>query len=397
MTGSRWFILGVLFLARTAVGFQFQSVASTAPAMIDDFHLDYAQIGTLIGFYNLPGILMAFPSGLFGRRFGDRAIYAAGLILMGVGGAVMGLSDGLALALAGRLLSGAGAVLFGLALTKMVTDWFAGREIVVAMGVFLASWPFGIVLGLLLQGPMADQLGWRWVMHVAALLCGLALLVLVALYRSPPAAAATGTPAAGPAGWRTLPPLRQALPLTVASVMWASLNLGLVIFFSFAPALLQERQVDASQAAALTSAALWILMVSVPVGGYLAQRRGRTTEAIVLFSIVAGLALALLPAGLLPLALCIAFGIAVGPPAGPIMALPSRVLDAGHRAVGFGLFYTSYYVILTFGPAVGGWARGLWGSAAAALLFGAMLFLAIPPLLLLFRRLESRSKAAASA
>ena len=29
--GSRWFILGVLFVARTAIGFQFQSVASTAP------------------------------------------------------------------------------------------------------------------------------------------------------------------------------------------------------------------------------------------------------------------------------------------------------------------------------------------------------------------------------
>jgi MFS family permease len=304
----------------------------------------------------------------------------------------MGASDGLALALVGRLLSGAGAVLFGLALTKMVTDWFAGREIVVAMGVFLASWPFGIVLGLLLQRPMADQLGWRWVMHVAALLCGLALLLLVAAYRPPSRAAASGAHA-GPVG--TLPPLRQLLPLTVASMIWASVNLGLVIFFSFAPAVLQERQVEATRAAALTSASLWILMVSVPVGGYLAQRHGRTGEAIVVFSIVAGLALALLPTGLLPLALCIAFGLAVGPPAGPIMALPSQVLDAGHRAVGFGLFYTCYYVILTVGPAMAGWARDVSGSAAAALFLGAALFLAIPPLLLLFHRLEAASRAAA--
>ena len=194
-----------------------------------------------------------------------------------------------------------------------------------------------------------------------------------------------------------MPPLRQVLPLTVASVMWASLNLGLVIFFSFAPALLQERQVGTSEAAALTSVALWILMVSVPVGGYLAQRHGRTAAAIVVFSIVAGLALALLPTGMLPLALCLAFGIAVGPPAGPIMALPSRVLDAGHRAVGFGLFYTCYYVILTAGPAVAGWVRDLSGSTAAVSFFGAALFLAIPPLLLLFHRLEARGRATASA
>ena len=110
--GSRWFMLGVLFVARTAVGFQFQSVASTAPAMIADFHLDYAAIGMLIGFYNLPGILMALPSGLFGRRFGDRAIYAAGLLLMAAGGAVMGTSDGLALATCTTRILGMFAVSF---------------------------------------------------------------------------------------------------------------------------------------------------------------------------------------------------------------------------------------------------------------------------------------------
>jgi predicted MFS family arabinose efflux permease len=113
MLNSRWTVLGVLFLARTAMGFQFQSVASTAPDLVTDFGLNYAQIGTLIGFYSLPGVLMAFPSGLIGKRFGDRTIYVSGLVLMASGGALMGLSHGLALALTGRLLSGAGAVLFG--------------------------------------------------------------------------------------------------------------------------------------------------------------------------------------------------------------------------------------------------------------------------------------------
>jgi Major Facilitator Superfamily len=125
MLNSRWTVLGVLFLARTAMGFQFQSVASTAPDLIADFGLNYAQIGTLIGFYSLPGVLMAFPSGLIGKRFGDRTIYVSGLVLMASGGTIMGLSHDLAFALTGRLLSGAGAVLFGQALTKMVTDWFA--------------------------------------------------------------------------------------------------------------------------------------------------------------------------------------------------------------------------------------------------------------------------------
>lgn len=49
-------------------------------------------------------------------------------------------------------------------------------------------------------------------------------------------------------------------------------------------------------------------------------------------------------------------------------------------------------MILTAGPAVAGWVHDLAGSAAAALFFGAALFLAIPPLLLLFFRLEAHGR-----
>jgi MFS family permease len=178
------------------------------------------------------------------------------------------------------------------------------------------------------------------------------------------------------------------MALTVASAMWACLNLGLVIFFSFGPAMLREQAVSATGAAALTSSALWVLMFSVPLGGFLVERSGRTNLAIIAFSAIAACALGLLPAGVFLLPLCIAFGAAVGPPAGPIMSLPSRVLDAEHRAVGFGLFYTFYYLILTLGPGVAGLARDFSGTSAAALFLGASLFILIAPLLLLFHTLE---------
>src|SRR5690348_10439334 len=144
----RWVILGVLFLARTAMGFQFQCIASTASFLIERFGIGYAEIGTLIGLYMIPGVVIALPGGMLGKRFGDRRVCAVGLVLMIIGGLVIGASDTYASAALGRLLSGIGAVLFNLVLAKMVTDWFAGREIVTAMGVILASWSFGIALGL---------------------------------------------------------------------------------------------------------------------------------------------------------------------------------------------------------------------------------------------------------
>ena len=65
------------------------------------------------------------------------------------------------------------------------------------MGILLASWPFGIVLGLLLQEPMAHDFGWRSVMCAAALLCAIAMLLLVTLY-TPPPAEASKAPQLGP-------------------------------------------------------------------------------------------------------------------------------------------------------------------------------------------------------
>ena len=34
-------------------------------------------------------------------------------------------------------------------MTKMVTDWFAGKEIATAMAIFVNSWPAGVAVSLL--------------------------------------------------------------------------------------------------------------------------------------------------------------------------------------------------------------------------------------------------------
>jgi hypothetical protein len=133
-------------------------------------------------------------------------------------------------------------------------------------------------------------------------------------------------------------------------------------------------------------------MLSVPLGGLAVQRSGRPDAAIAGFSLAGGIALALLSAGVAPLAMGIAFALAMGPPAGAIMALPARVLSPGHRAGGLGVFLTFYYVMLAFGPALAGALRAWWGSAAAAMLLAAVLMTGIAILLALFALLAARTR-----
>src|SRR5690349_16853109 len=145
---NRWRMLFVLFLARTAMAYQFQTVPYDGPFLMDNLGLGFAQVGTLIGLYMLPGIVIALPGGMLAQRYGAERMVLAGLALMAIGGALMGI-DALGFVFAGRLISGLGAVFVNVLMTKMVTDWFAGRDIVTAMAVFVASWPFGIALGLI--------------------------------------------------------------------------------------------------------------------------------------------------------------------------------------------------------------------------------------------------------
>jgi predicted MFS family arabinose efflux permease len=383
----RWLILAVLFIARTAMGYQYQTVAATAPALLRELHVGFAEIGTLIGLYHISGVFLSLPGGLITRRLGDKNLCTISLGLMAGGGFLMGTADTYAVAFAGRLASGMGGTLFNLVLTKMTTDWFARREIVLAMAVILSTWPFGNALGLLTEPRIADGFGWRTVMVFAGALCLLSWLLITLCYRVPPPEEGSTADVGASAEKPGLPPWRVIAPVLAAGAMWGTFNAGFVAYFSFVPVFLTNRHGMAmADAGAMASLALWVGMVSIPFCGFIAQRIGRPFAVIVLFCSLAAASLALLVAGAPPFLACVAFGLAIGPPPGVITSLPSRVLQPDERASGFGVFYTCHFLLQASGPAIGGWLLDLHGSAAAVLL-SAALFLAPLPLLLVFRSL----------
>src|SRR5690348_2595144 len=180
-----WVILAILFVARAALGYQFQSIASVAPFLVKGLHVNYAEIGSLIGIYMLPGAFVSLPGGLISRHVSDRSFAASALGLMAIGGVLVALSHGYALAFAGRLCSGAGNAMLNMILTKMVTDWFAERGLALAMGILLASWPFSIGCGLVIHGIIARAWGWPMVMFSSAGFCAFAMLLVALLYHAP--------------------------------------------------------------------------------------------------------------------------------------------------------------------------------------------------------------------
>jgi MFS family permease len=128
MPDRRWVILAVLFSARAATGFQFQSVGSAANLLMQDLAIDYARIGNLLGAYLLPGVICRISGGIAGRRFREKTLGLAGLALMVISGVALSVCDGFVAALAACIIGGIGATVAILVATKMTTDWFDGSS-----------------------------------------------------------------------------------------------------------------------------------------------------------------------------------------------------------------------------------------------------------------------------
>jgi MFS family permease len=223
-------------------------------------------------------------------------------------------------------------------------------------------------------------------MYLTAAVSAIALVLVITLYRRPPSTTTSDDNAN-----IFLIPLKELLTVSTAGLAWAVFNIGFVIYVSFAPNVLTERGLSTTDAGTLASIAVWITIFSVPLGGYLTDRTGWSNAMIVCFSLLTAIVLALFPYLSIPVLLSILIGLSLGPPPGAIVALPSQVLSPSNRSIGFGVFYTWYYIGMAVGPIIAGVGRDVTGSAAVPLLIGAVSFMSVVLFLAMFHLFMGKS------
>jgi MFS family permease len=382
---ERWLILAVLTFARTAMGFQFQSVAAVSPFLLDQFQMSYAALGTLVGLYLVPGIAVALPGGVLAQRFGDKRIVCVGLAAMTFGGALMGATESSSALAAGRVVSGAGAVLLNVLVTKMVADWFQGRESATALGILITSWPLGIAIALVVLPAFTNAFSWPAAMYATAAVSAAALALVAISYRAPTPSHATepGRFQFGLTGHE----LRLAM---LAGLVWTFYNVGFIVVLAFGPDFLIATGHKAAAASAIVSTVSWVIIPALPIGAWLAERVGRPDVTMIACFLLATLAIWLVASLGPSIPLFVVIGLIFGPPGGLIMTLPGEAVRLERRAIVMGVYFTCYYVGMGVAPALAGYARDLTGNAAAPLWFaGAMLIMA-SLMLFQFRYMQSR-------
>ena len=370
MVANRWRVLFLLFFARIGLGFQFQTLGSVSSELVGQLNLNYTQIGSLIGFFMVPGMILALPAGFAGRFMSDRFIVGLGLLTLAAGGGLAAVADSFHLFAVGRLICGLGFVVSTIFFAKIVADWFSGRELATAMSVLVMSWPFGIAMGQIGHGWLAVNFDWRWAFVVASLYCLVGAMLVMFLCREAPGAARPDV------RFRFTLNQNEVVLTLVAGLAWSFFNAGYVVYLSFAPRVLVAGGYETVSALGVISIASWLMIFSGTVCGQIADRSGRPD--VVLYVCIAAAMLALMMLFVTPLAVpsSLLFGLMGVAPAGVIMALTASAMKPENRALGMGLFFSCYFVIQAPAPAVAGWLYDLTADAFWPILFAIGLFFA---------------------
>lgn len=165
----RWYML-VLMVATGAfvAAMPFSCMPALFKEISEDLSLSLVQIGTVWGIASLAGIFVSLIAGILSDRFGVKFVLGAACVLVGITGALRGLSsDFLTLAVT-VFINGIVRLIVPINVTKTVGLWFKGKNLGMAMGISAMGMGLGLMLGPMISATILSPLlgGWRNVMYL---------------------------------------------------------------------------------------------------------------------------------------------------------------------------------------------------------------------------------------
>ncbi len=359
-SGNRWAILGVIYICMLAFALVLQSLPPILTLVMTELELSHTQGGLLMSWFALPGIIVSIPAGMLVDRYSQKAIGSIALLLMIVGSAIFASAHSMFVLSLGRMVAGAGAMTLLVVAPQLLAQWFAGRELGIAMGVFSTAMPLGTILSLGLLSMVGQSLGWRVSVWVSA---GLALLALgvFALLFAP--AQRSGERISAPSE-----PLYQSIrstgtPIWLVGAAWLLFNAAVISLFTFTPDMLKAAGFSIGSAGFITSAVMWPALVLSPVIGYIIHRIGRKRTSIAAGGAMMAILLLWVPSAThWVLLLLLIMGIAQAMVPAPIFALTPDITKPERLGLAFGIVSTCLNLGIVVGPFVVGLAKDLTGS-----------------------------------
>ena len=367
-------LFGVTLMAVLGVS----SVTPALPSIRDEFGVTSGQVGLLITFFTVPGVLLTPLLGVLSDRYGRKKILTPALLLFGVAGGMCALARSFELLLALRLLQGMGAAALGTLNVTVIGDIYTGRERSAALGYNSSVLSVGTASYPAIGGALAT-LGWYYPFALALVAIPVGVLVLFSLRNPEPRNEQPLKDYFGDVFSRLKD--REVLGLLVTSLLTFIILFGPQIYFL--PILMDERFSTPSYliGAILSGASLTTALVSSQVGALTGRFSERTQvkAAFVLYA-AALLAVAFAPNLYVLLVPAVLFGVAQGINLPNVFSLLNSHAPSENR----GAFMATNGMVLRAGQTIGplltaaaASSLGLSGAYLAAAALAALTFVMI--------------------
>lgn len=179
-----WRALGALVIGFFMILVDSTIVSVATPTLMVTFGADISQVLWVTSAYLLGYAVPLLITGRLGDRFGPKRLYLAGLFSFTLFSALCGMSTGIEMLIAMRLLQGLSASLMTPQTMAAITRMFPAERRGPAMGVWGAVAGVAVLVGPLAGGLLVDSLGWEWIFFINV---PIGLIGLVLAYRLVPA------------------------------------------------------------------------------------------------------------------------------------------------------------------------------------------------------------------
>jgi len=173
----RWWIVWTLFFSTVSNYISRQSFSVLSPMIMNQYHLSHADLGRILGAFQISYALTWLLGGMFLDAVGTRI----GLAVAAIWWSVMNICTGMAHTVFGfaffRFMLGTGEGLNWPGASKTVAEWFPREERSLAVAIFDSGSSVGGALAAITIPWIAIAVGWRWA-FVASGSLGLVWVVL---------------------------------------------------------------------------------------------------------------------------------------------------------------------------------------------------------------------------
>lgn len=223
----------------------------------------------------------------------------------------------------------------------LIFQWFSGRELSLAMGIWAINMPLATVLSFNLLGRVEIVYGWRVSFWVATVLATVILVIFTIFTEEKKVARVPFSLAA----------LRRT-PIWTLAFIWGSFNVAVLSLTTWGKTLFMDFKGVSPVRADFLAGLIMLLAFTTPLTGYLAGRLGRRRPLMLLSMVGMTVCLALLPGvGITPtVLLLVGLGLfsALTPPC--VFALPPELVGPENAGLGFGVLNTALNLGVVLGP-----------------------------------------------